>query len=388
MHKIKVTIILLFVIGVYGCNNHENYRYVCQNGKHFDVKTWDIENELSENIIRNIRFVPLETKEECFVGKIDKVIVQDDKIFILDKSNKKILIFSLKGNFMRKIGNYGRGPGEFISINDFAFHHNQIYILDSQLRKIIKYSLDNPDDIYEIKLDFWASNFLLLEENILSFFMKNTYSKNPKGYSIVNVDISKKNQKSFFLEKDPYDVNLSYNSSLFQSQNSYYAPYLKDAIYIIKSNSVKRALTFDFGKYKVPKEKLQNSLQSSKELIQLLVKGEWTYGINNVYENPEFIVFNIYIQKHNICVIYSKKSKEYLYGTRFKGWLSPLGTPKHISSFDDSFISAIEANHFRRFKKTIESNGESKIFDRYPDLFLELSNNDNPVIVFTEYKSF
>ncbi len=66
-------------------------------------------------------YIALETKKESLFGTINKLIVHDDKYFILDKvKRKKVLIFAEDGTFIRTIGSVGKGPGEYSNMEDFT----------------------------------------------------------------------------------------------------------------------------------------------------------------------------------------------------------------------------------------------------------------------------
>lgn len=67
------------------------------------------------NFIKNSTYIQLETNENCLIGNnIEKLVVKDNQIFILD-SNNKIFVFDTNGTFLNTIGEKGGGPNEQLS---------------------------------------------------------------------------------------------------------------------------------------------------------------------------------------------------------------------------------------------------------------------------------
>ena len=61
------------------------------------------------------KYIPLETPEGCLIGSVDQLAMTDDAIFILesDQEHGGMYVFDKDGRFVTRIGNRGRGPGEY-----------------------------------------------------------------------------------------------------------------------------------------------------------------------------------------------------------------------------------------------------------------------------------
>ena len=56
----------------------------------------------------------LKKTESSLIGKIDRVIIADSLIFVLDaRIAKKLFVFRHNGQFVRTIGSQGKGEGEY-----------------------------------------------------------------------------------------------------------------------------------------------------------------------------------------------------------------------------------------------------------------------------------
>ena len=79
-------------------------------------------------------------KSDHFLFSADTVFsVQDSgQIAILDVGNKRVLLFSEKGEFLFRMGRNGEGPGEFTNPSEIANDdQGNLYIFDAQALKII-----------------------------------------------------------------------------------------------------------------------------------------------------------------------------------------------------------------------------------------------------------
>lgn len=99
-----------------------------------------------DEVFTEIRIIPLETSISSLIGKIIKVNKTADKIYILSKntgeySGNDLLVYNGNGDFIRKVGSKGKGPGEYIQIQDFCVAKSTggIFVLD--LEKIIEYDM-------------------------------------------------------------------------------------------------------------------------------------------------------------------------------------------------------------------------------------------------------
>jgi hypothetical protein len=107
---------------------------------------------ISENIkigeiFDEFEYIPLETSEESIFGVISKLIVYENKFFILDNVKmKKIFVFDNDGTFHHTIGSVGEGPGEYRNIEDF--------VIDKEKKKVIILCYPSIAYIYDLDGNF------------------------------------------------------------------------------------------------------------------------------------------------------------------------------------------------------------------------------------------
>ena len=96
------------------------------------------------DMVKSIDYIKLGSSEP--IGVIDKMIVTNDKIFIMDSfAAQQIFVFDKTGKLLFRIKNKGRGPKEYISIWDMQVDtiRNEILVNDALARSYLYYSTDD-----------------------------------------------------------------------------------------------------------------------------------------------------------------------------------------------------------------------------------------------------
>lgn len=95
----------------------------------------------------SVRYIPLEVNEQSlFKMEADpnkcRTQLADSIIFVTDGT--VLLSFDFEGNFLVKYGNQGRGPGEYIRVDNYSIceESKKVYIHSAANRKIISFSFD------------------------------------------------------------------------------------------------------------------------------------------------------------------------------------------------------------------------------------------------------
>lgn len=95
-----------------------------------------------DSIMELVGFIKLESNQNCFIGKVEKLIITDNEVIIADKSiARAVYVFNLDGTFRTKISQQGRGPQEYLEISDvFVMNDNsEISVLDNENNRIVSF---------------------------------------------------------------------------------------------------------------------------------------------------------------------------------------------------------------------------------------------------------
>lgn len=138
---LKIIWLVLVFWGLYGCR--EDYT---QNGKviYFDLGQ-EVQDIHSLPLIKDCKIIPLETRDSVLVGKIDKVIVYQDQLYVGDFSKThSVYIFDMHGKFRHKISRQGRGAEEYLALKDMFIdpQTGELKLLSRMDRKILAFSGD------------------------------------------------------------------------------------------------------------------------------------------------------------------------------------------------------------------------------------------------------
>jgi len=99
----------------------------------------------------NVTPVFLETKKECLISEIVRIIINDSAIYIKDRSSNNVFVFNKDGSFRYKINLIGRGPEEISFLSDLDVYEDCLYLLGSMDKKILCYN-SNGKYLKTIKL--------------------------------------------------------------------------------------------------------------------------------------------------------------------------------------------------------------------------------------------
>jgi hypothetical protein len=128
-------------------------------------------------------------KSKAILGRIGKVIIENEKLYLSDKSQAKILVFDLKGNLKEEIGRRGQGPGELDRIDDFDVWNNEIFIKESGSK--IKHFDQKGREIESLNLfkyNIYFNKFFVLAKD---------------RFLLIGVDLSKSHKE---MEENKYNI--------------------------------------------------------------------------------------------------------------------------------------------------------------------------------------
>ncbi|WP_291778635.1 6-bladed beta-propeller, partial [Cecembia sp.] len=88
----------------------------------FDVS---VESETPIHDILNLtEIIPLRQLEGNFLSQINRLVVTEDFIFVLDEQFTNLIRYNSKGIPLNRISKYGNGPEEMPVITDFTVDQN------------------------------------------------------------------------------------------------------------------------------------------------------------------------------------------------------------------------------------------------------------------------
>ena len=143
--KKVITLSILF-FATWGCKTRDNDSsgsrdIVWQNQEVVDLnKDSDIP---IFNLIDSMEFVQLETTDLCLISTIERVLIYKDCFYIFDQRQQTVFCFNRNGEFLRRIGEQGRGPQEYEYLENISIDpYNEQLLLVVPFGSVLCFDLE------------------------------------------------------------------------------------------------------------------------------------------------------------------------------------------------------------------------------------------------------
>lgn len=336
---------------------------------------------LYSDILSEIEYIQLETLPTNLIDAKYNVSIVDSFILVTDL-NSQYLFHSKTGKFITKIGNKGKGPGEYRSVigltnnkqkrvyslgwnSDFIeYDFNGNYLgnikIPGYTDNLASPSIPGNYSIFDDNFVCYYMNCIGTETKLISFFDKegrilktfNNFNRSEDQIFSLNT-----NESVFYHYNNRLYFNEIYNDTVFEL-----TPDFKKARYIIDAG--KYRLSY-FAKWKEPADTRQN------------------YMVNtNIMESENYLFLTYYLKNElQLCVFDKKMEKLFITNELHNDLDNFLNfIPLRVVN-DNQLIGVLEAY------KVVEWFDENK--NNYPYEINKLSSvkvDDNPIIVIGKIK--
>lgn len=329
------------------------------------------------------KVIALETNDQSFLSKIDRLSLYEDKIFILDRKLDAVFVFNNEGVFLNKIQNVGRGPQEYNSLMDFTIDKKNRHLILYTDRPYRLFIYNFEGEFVETKeMDNLYLNIASLNDNIL---LLNKQAKNK--YMLFEQKIKSKNKKSFLPvdKKDIFFENYGIGTpNITKSKNIYISFPYSETIYEYGINGVNPRYYIDFGNNKMP-DKVYDLEKDLNGVFDYAKNNNYGWGITNFRETENHITFSYHLTK---LVIYSKKNKSSKMFSLFIDKEIPFFSYFAHDGNDNRLIAIQPASAFKKQMDIYIKEEEpwKKIPERIKQLAKTTSESDNPLLIIYSFK--
>ena len=354
------------------------------------------------DIADSLSYIKLATDTSNLIGVIDKIIPLKDRILIVDKDiTQTIYIFDKSGKFIRKINKKGRGPGEYLSLNDVAVDvsNKRLIVHDDMAQKISIFTYEG-EFIEKIRLDFITTSIAYLGYNRLAcycdYINNPNYSIRSKSPNLILFDLqTRKTQSKLFFNSTINRLGITglinNLSSTYSNDTVHLIMPLNDTVYSICNNKVQPEYYVDLGVTPQMRE-LQRTASSSKsaqEASQEDSKPQYPV-ICNMLESDSVVYLFYRHNNKSYYGFYNPRRKTFKEGVRI--W--EKNTDNRIPVVNDldktipfmpmatdgkNFYYVMESFYFDYFR-----NSDNP---QIANLSKTITANDNPVIVVAHIKN-
>ena len=362
-----------------------------ENGINIRVESPLPEIKASE-LIADYKYIPLETGSESFMGQLHDVIFYDDYIYVHDIEANIICIFDKNGRYLNKVGIKGDGPGQFTTllqdaaIDPFA---KRMLVYDQGLRKILYFSLKGD---YLFSRDMYLrmnGDFQVISPNqILVYHAKcrhNIHLGEMDSYRIIMLDSLLKVSGYGHLYDD--NVNSRYSPPVFPhtSEGVLYNPIYTTDFYSITSEGIDLKYHLDYTNFGNPlnPDKVAE-LDDGRKIIDYLFST--TYVLIDPVETTDFFLFRTSSQRNEnrFYTYYDKKAKRHL---SFRKIIPDIDFAFDyiLSNCDDYIVAEVNVSTLKALAESckqglIEGKKENM------EMIEKLKDDDNSVLVLFKLK--
>lgn len=324
-------------------------------------------------LFRKVRYVPLETTDDCLLSYIHVQKMQD---YILAWDYNTCCLFNAKdGKFVRKIGHKGDDPEAVYSFykNFYNPYDGLLYFLGVN-GMWVKYKLSG-EYVGKMKVPFASESpgiVVPLDSVTFCAFFSNRNGKEKKRIVLFdnNGEIKKEYPNHHFVETKMFILDTNDGLMYKYKDNYYFKEKYIDTVYQVSANRLKAEYILNITPYSVPyKERYYRHNEAISP--------------NFIYENDKSIAFD-YCKNgiYELC-IYNKQTAESSYYLCEKGLIDDINgfmsTEITTTCEDGTCLGVLNASDICDY---VEKNGSSA--NTHLNFIKSLAPDDNPVVVLME----
>ncbi len=361
---------------------------------HVETIRIDLQKPLAnlDSLIEEARYVALEEMEHSKIIEIEKIVMADNLILVMDSEGQKVVGFDFDGKYLFDIYRKGKGNQQYKYMEYIAYDHQKKEILIVDTRKYIWYDLTgNYLRSYKSQYNF-NDNIALLKDSKLAYyrdFGNVDRSSNPADLNILD---STGNLISRFLPTTAQKVNYRatlMNGQLFSDRQAgaIIIPTYSDKIYELSNTSgFKLKYKVHYGINQLPIDYtatvLTNSDLGFKSVRKFENENRWATTFH-LADADNFLCLSSHFQSKIYHTYLSKKTGATL--NIEAGKVNKLDGAYfyHSTTYRDYFVSWVKPEELKAALKNNETtNPETKEFIR------KLDNGNNPVVRLVKLKAF
>jgi hypothetical protein len=316
------------------------------------------------------------------VAEISKLLIVDEKMFILDVRSKTLFCFDKNGFFLWKYNKVGKGPQEHAALVDFSVRGNQIYLLDI-LNKLLKIDINGKfieSKRISIRDPALFANLIFVDDDKKPIIYSNDLgSKDDVPYKLNALDTTLSTIEAVYLLKRHSKGDVGWLPSAFPMQpftdntGFFYTEALNDTIYTYKSHSLQRSYVIDFGSNAMP----ESYIQMRKHNIYDFWKTNYGGSICNVFQTDSLISFKTTISGQNYFhfanrITHDVKNFQF-FAFRTKYFFS---IAQFVGASKDRFFFTVEPDELLRAYRNVKNKSFKKMAETS---FANLIKSKDPV---------
>jgi hypothetical protein len=366
----------LALLSLFACNSERNeiselidFEEAISNSEAFDIKKH----------VSKVRYIALETNEDCFLADLRKIAISDDYILVLDFESN-LFQFSLSGQFIRRIGMLGKGPGEYTYITDFVVDDSFENIYVNTLGFLYTYDIEGN---FKTRIQWDSGNLQVMcidSQNRLFYIMPDVKQASDKtSFDIVHVyDVNGQLLKTIESNIVRTEGFAMFNNIYVKEDKIFYKEEFGKSICRINAYlQVDTAFQIDLGKYAFEPEDLNMSKKDT---------WEDHYRMYNMLGFERYVIFNLQkglMGANTEATIYDRKKQHLIYphnidDPSLKGMYLDGAKLTPVSDFNEQLVCTVSPADIMEHGDRL--SGDLKAISA------QIDANSNPVLAILDMK--
>ena len=388
----KTFFLLLLMTSLFACNSKKKKE---SNLPTLVISDWDRNKDINiSDICDTLMYIPLETTDESLLKSVNWIKMSKTRIYVAD-NNIGLKVFSLKGKFLFKIADKGKGPGEFGEFTSFDINEkDEILVNDNRNQKLIFYS-NNGAFLKEVRTGVINGDICWFDNKII------VKSMGDDDYNLVVYNNKFELLNNYLPRKlDMLSVDHGGLQYFFKNEDSevYFTYILNYNVYTLKQNGeMEKHLKIDFKELNCPDdfcgEYDYKDRMAAYAKHNEIWKSRYVRSITNFIETERIRFFMFGVNSKPWFYIEDMRTNKSQIG------LFPYNDIDNMDLFGSYFVDGervifnIEPFRLReRTDKIRKKLGElewKKYLEKRPHLASVLKNmkeDDNPILIMGRFK--
>ncbi|MDR2148459.1 MAG: 6-bladed beta-propeller [Tannerella sp.] len=354
------------------------------------------------DLIESIEYIPLETNNDCLIGDIGKnnsVILSNNYILIQCSTTQLFYLFNRAGKLVKKIGNIGNGPGEYLRYGAVPFaidEENQRIILrnNGAESKLIFYDLRGKY-LRSVSVDekLGAVFHAQFDDRFVMMHLNNPFKAGipPFNYSIFSDDYKLITEK---IKKADYTIRPRSSNQFTVTKEEGFSYYLYNGLLHVKGAlndslySISRNLSF-LPKYIINPGKYSFTRQILSDPALFDRVFQYRVYLTSIFETDGYVLISYRYQNKDYYHCYDKR----LHSSML--FNSASGIPNDYDGGLDfwpnqqngnEFITWYQAYLFEENDNRIKPKGSKNAVEYFKKLRKDMESDANPVLVIAKMK--
>ena len=392
----KAFFVFCFLLIIISCDNGIKPYQHLKNDNLFIVDLDEgnkVDSLLLSDLFKSVKCIPLETKDESLIGDVNKILVHKNSIYVLDCTTaKSLFVFDKEGQFIRKVGRIGSGPGEYVNLVDFTIDtdKDEIILLDN--RQLIFFDALTGQYKRNVMFAIDASITTIQYANDMLYGDLHEFNPSQNNFMLQSINLTTGKQEGKLLDANEYNNGwnemTSFNIGCLIPTITH--PYLfrqvfMDTIFSITPHGLSPYLAFKSKDF-VSKEDIEKYGVSESSFLNMSQQRK-IYNIYGYIITPTHVFFRFMKGFSFINVIYDIKTKtthifdKTIDNLLFKKNLYNTFTPVFYDS--SGVYMCIKGSSISGYYKLLNN----EIFNDGVEIKLKnMTEDSNPILFYYEFK--